>query len=381
VVILLRLDSENVENTGVVDVDDSESFDDFDETENPEKPSKIRQFLRKMGGGFIGNFSRLAENLGDLWRFRRRSAGSGLTISPSRFSVFVAVNMLVVVAAIAAGIYVQQLAGGYFSQNVLFIAPFTDIADSVTESVDTVVLSAGGRMAVSTAIFTEPSYFSLHFMQFIAGAPWHADDVHTVILNERLAWYLFGAQNVAGLTLQIGGNFYRISGVIRQNATEYMAWLPLAAAANRNLPVNAVYLQMPPNSTVLALNLPLAFFSIVDTTRYIESMGVRHMLLLAIALVLSGFWCGKLFSKAASIVLVAAAVFVVGDILQWLPNLADQRVSVWADLTNIGIIPTDMHLAYGLRRLAWLNDISNYLWLAGAVGVGNLWVGGWVVEV
>ncbi|MCL2577243.1 MAG: hypothetical protein FWE27_04235 [Defluviitaleaceae bacterium] len=62
-------------------------------------------------------------------------------------------------------------------------------------------------------------------MDFIEGSHTQAA-INSMIINETLAWRLFGTtENITGLTVWIGGTQYIISGVVRlgENNT---AWVP-----------------------------------------------------------------------------------------------------------------------------------------------------------
>lgn len=76
-----------------------------------------------------------------------------------------------------------------------------DRADSDAE-----VLAVGG------------SFFDFHPMEILSGSYLRADaQANQVVLDELLAWLLFGGSNVAGMEVEIGGQPYEIMGVVRQD--------------------------------------------------------------------------------------------------------------------------------------------------------------------
>ena len=73
-------------------------------------------------------------------------------------------------------------------------------------SFDTNVLAVGG------------SFFTFHPMMLRSGGFLAENDVmrDRVVLDEKLAWMLFGSTNVAGMTVEIGGAPYLVAGVVQR---------------------------------------------------------------------------------------------------------------------------------------------------------------------
>lgn len=63
-------------------------------------------------------------------------------------------------------------------------------------------------------------FFLFHPLKLLSGSYITADDLNddSVILDENVAWQLFGSYNVSGLTVQIGGRAYVIKGVVRSDS-------------------------------------------------------------------------------------------------------------------------------------------------------------------
>ena len=63
-------------------------------------------------------------------------------------------------------------------------------------------------------------FFLFHPMKLLSGNYFGLDDVNEdgVILDENVAWQLFGSYNVAGMTVEIGNNAYPIRGVVRSDS-------------------------------------------------------------------------------------------------------------------------------------------------------------------
>ena len=307
-------------------------------------------------------------------------------------------NALLVLGGIALGFYAYQEALRYAPRDVIFTAPFRGEGffnieilreENVSlESRGRQMISRGGRQAVSHVIYTDAEYFRLQSMNFIEGAPWFEEEENSIVLNEALAWYLFGGNNIAGLSVGIGDGIYRIGGVVRQRETEYMAWLPLN---DRNSSVSAFFFNIYPHNALdarwevyrLLENRVIADYAVVDVNSYVENMGIRHRFLLyavwlfiLIALV-RRFWEYKSNHKKSLPLLLPAgfALFVltgIHDIILWLPNPADPHASFFVSISNMGLLPPDVYLSYGMRLLSRLNRLGNIALAAGGLGFVNL---------
>ena len=325
---------------------------------------------------------------------------------------FLVFNMLLLAGGLAVGFYTYQAAGRYLSGNILLITPtrgdvqfypedrenIKDIfPDGTLVSRSHMTISHGDRQTAASVIFCDAGYFSVYFMDFIEGGPWDAaeDDIPLIILSESLAWYLFGGRDVTGLMVRAGDGFYRIAGVVRQD-WEHMAWL-----TQRNRPVNitAIYIRShaynPVDTPAYARYLledrlfrRLPDYAIVDINRYVESIGIRHRILLY------GVWLyilillinilkktprkyeindlKKAVPLLAGICMCIFALTGVNRIILWLPHLSDPHLSVFASLSNVGLLPPEIYLSYGLRQVGQLNSYGNYAWIIGAVGLVHL---------
>ncbi len=76
----------------------------------------------------------------------------------------------------------------------------------ITASVDATVTAVGG------------DFFLIHQLDFLSGQPFSDGDFSTrrVVLDELCAWRLYGAMDVAGMEVEIGGELYEIAGVVKR---------------------------------------------------------------------------------------------------------------------------------------------------------------------
>lgn len=312
--------------------------------------------------------------------------------------------MLLVLLGLALGFFAYQEALPYTARGLIFVAPIRgeghvhfeflpDLPDLPEESISIesrarLLVSRGDRQLFSQIIYTDAEHFRLLNMNFIEGAPWLGEtEDRSIVINEALAWYLFGGNNVLGLSVGIGEEFYRISAVVRQAGDEYMAWLPIG---DRALPVSAFYFEIYPRTPLDARHEVyqllgehrLSDYAIVDLRSYVENIGIGHRILLYALwlLILIAFirriWAYGICLKALPLLLLAGlalrVLFGINDIILWLPNPSDPNSSVLASISNAQALPPEVYLSYGMRQLSRLNRLSNVALLLGFLGLINL---------
>jgi hypothetical protein len=189
------------------------------------------------------------------------------------------------------------------------------------------------------------------------------------VLNEALAWYLFGSSNIVGLTVTIRDSIYTVSGVVRQGNSGLAAWIPIT-----DQEATAIYLSPYPyhqidavSQTLRQLNFDPALpsYSLVDIGMYTESIAVRFRLLLY------AFWLSLLFllpfnrylSVIAGLAICVSVAVGVYDILRWLPNLSN--TTFLNAVAAVDLFPADFNMSYGLMQLNQLNSYANYVLVAG----------------
>ncbi|MCL2499633.1 MAG: ABC transporter permease [Defluviitaleaceae bacterium] len=263
--------------------------------------------------------------------------------------VFALFNFLVFIAALVATAGCYSLAKRYFVNDIYFIAPLlnesrlhfsqSDIEPLRFSFPDyTIVPASRGNILVSTpvqqepatVIYTEGYYFEMYFMNFLEGSHWHSHgDLNNIVINEALAWRLFGGVDVIGLEVGINGISHVIIGVVRQGKARAdslnTAWMPLRTATE-GLPVTTLYIQAHEYNSLNAeldtqkmlrdhIRKNPGEYAIVDINRYVKNIGIPG---------------------------------------QNTP------------------LPPEGYLSYGMRRLSQLNRYGNYALITGAVGLFNL---------
>jgi len=336
---------------------------------------------------------------------------------------FAFLNLLILIGALVVGMYAHVAARRYFAKDTIFIAPLLneshlhlnmDNVDALerqfisysfsAESRRSLAISSSTQTALSTVVYTDTVYFSIHFMEFSDGS--HRQDGSVIIINEALAWRLFGSGDIIGLTVEINQLPYTVTGVVRQDSRgrgEYMAWIPREASP-ASLPVTALYIRAHSYNMVdvevetrrMLTNLYRnpASYAIVDINRYVEAISIRsrvlmytvwvYVILLLIRLVIAKITAlvqkNMKMREVLGLILPMLGVFLaayvlftgINDILYWLPNLANPNTVAWRSITNVGQLPPDGYLSFGLRQLAMYNRIGNWAWAVGAIAFVNV---------
>ncbi len=66
----------------------------------------------------------------------------------------------------------------------------------------------------ATVTVTGGDYFLLHHFNFVSGSPNDSGADDTVVLDRKLAWELFGSDNIVGMSMLLSGQLCYISGVV-----------------------------------------------------------------------------------------------------------------------------------------------------------------------
>jgi len=329
--------------------------------------------------------------------------------------------MLVVLGSLTVGFYAYVRGGRYFARDVVYIAPMLNESHLhfsmtniellrrafpghafATESRGSGRLSSSMQEAITTIIYTDMAYFTMHSMDFIEGTHWRGSDENIIVLNEALAWQLFGATtNLSGMTVLLNNYPITVFGVVRQNGTDgFTAWMPHEES---NMPITALYMRPPISDSLVGyqarhmltnyLFSRTVDYAIVDVNRFVESISIRNRLLLYmlwlcafILLIWSAWRSAKTIAEKSNVrweglklgMIIAGAgicIYVLMDInniLLWLPNLSHPGLSIIESISMTNALPPDGYLPFGLLRLSHLSRYANYAFIAGSVGLVNI---------
>jgi hypothetical protein len=255
--------------------------------------------------------------------------------------------VLMLAASFISMLTFERLAGRYYTDGVVIVTPRIDdvryrmhrgwidglaphfpghtIVGVVRTRSD---LTTYYRRATAWVYHHSAGYFALRRAEFIEGTT--ADAPGEIVMNEALAWQLFGnTRNIAGLEVQLGHGTYVLRG-ITDIGYEPTAWRIAAAE-----PVSTLYVRADGHdplaaattrhimSSHLFLN-PLNYY-ITQVDRAVQSMGIRARILLAIVLI--GTAAISLLNARRmkmllfiSAISAAALIFTLNAIIAWLPN-------------------------------------------------------------
>lgn len=168
----------------------------------------------------------------------------------SRLRLFRLVNIAVLIAAAITCIIISSVAGRYIAKDVFYLAPVLNDAQYYFSTEDLEELQAacqplsvaaislsssmvdsGNFSAYSKIIYTDSPLFALNNIQFSSGAGWpaHQKNDNLAVINESLAWQLFGSLDAVDKTIAVDGKVCAVAGVTTQkeiSRDDCAAYLP-----------------------------------------------------------------------------------------------------------------------------------------------------------
>ena len=168
----------------------------------------------------------------------------------NRLRIFAWLNIALLLAALIYGIVASSAAEKYIDKDVFYIAPllsgggyyFTlDELEELQVACPLTQLSymsfGSGLIAYdSTEVYTKIIYsggdgFSLNNIRFRSGGAWANGLNNTVVINDSLAWQLFGSLDAVDKSVYVADKLYNVAGVARQeyvSKDDCCAYLPFA---------------------------------------------------------------------------------------------------------------------------------------------------------
>lgn len=97
-------------------------------------------------------------------------------------------------------------------------------ADSFSSAQELITINAGTSVSEAKLIVTGGDFSLFHPMDFITGSFYSDDSVmqDNVVIDEVLAWRLYGSTNIVGKPVMIEGKYYFVSGVYRPSENKDM---------------------------------------------------------------------------------------------------------------------------------------------------------------
>jgi hypothetical protein len=344
-----------------------------------------------------------------------------------RLRVFAGLNIALLLGALITAIAAALAADKCSGRDVFFIAPALNGsayyfgADDLDElkaacqparlagvSLGSGTVSYGGLDVYSKLIYGGGACFALNNIRFRCGGPWAEGGAsgQALVINDSLAWQLFGSLDALDKSVYVGGEIYSVAGVARQERVSkdgccaYLPLDPLSGARD----ISGVFMQAAGYNKLGSYNTLNAWlearykdprdYYIADINRYREGVALKYKLLLLglglyviAALLLNSYRLIKHHyprqapsaRRAALLCLLclAEAALIIALLkglspTVWTPHVAGSRLSeVIRTVTNSGFLPAREYLLPNLRELVKLNAQANIALAVGAAALAN----------
>ena len=269
------------------------------------------------------------------------------------------------------------------------------------QSVGSAVVGADSFDVFTRMVHTNGAYFELGSLQFLHGGGWTPDREaeRVAVINESLAWQLFGNVRAVGNSVSVMGDEYAVVGVIRQGRVSKdggVIYIPMDPSPGERR-ISSVFLKIGGDRLGARSGVSGAFppigknpmdYYITDIGRYVENIALNYKILVFVAGVYAAlviavnshklhkrgrtdgknliFLAGLLLADVIMIALLIRGVSF--DV--WIPHGGGSRLGdIVGAVTNNGALPSAEYLSDGLKALARQNANSN---TALAVGLAAL---------
>ncbi|MCL2496935.1 MAG: ABC transporter permease, partial [Clostridiales bacterium] len=273
---------------------------------------------------------------------------------------------------------------------------------------DSGLVSGGGFEAYTRIIYSGGDGFYLNNIRFRAGGAWIAgrESGNAVVINDSLAWQLFGSLDAVDKAVNIAGELRMVAGLTvqeRVSKDDCFAYLPFDPIPGHR-EISGIFLQTanynkmsdcPIHTWLEVTGKDRRDYFVTDMNRYVENIAIKYRLLLLLialyviaALIINSY---KLFKynyarrknplrfAAMLFALAAADVFFIVILLNgltfdiWIPHEAGGRLAALLKaVANSGVLPPREYLLENLQELARLNAFANTALISGMVALLNL---------
>lgn len=339
-----------------------------------------------------------------------------------RAFVFKAANIAVAVASVGICIAAALEAEKHVDRDAIYVAPV--IGDNTfyfsTDELDTVAralyaykiayfsagrepVSAGIITAAPRVIYTNSDFFELYNVRFAYGSGWRQgmEGERVAVVNESLAWQLFGNVDVTACKISLSGETYAIIGIIWQERVSKDAavlYVPMNPASGDRC-ISSILMKTSDkldaynrlDAALADIGKSLADYYLTDVGQFIENISLKYRMLVfvvgiyvAATIVINSY---KLLRQKSGLhnwknLLLLAGLFVLDAffIVLMIRGIAfdalTPRGGSWIDgivkmLTNGGFFPSREYLSEGLRAVTAQSARANAAFIAGLVGLFN----------
>lgn len=331
-----------------------------------------------------------------------------------RMLVYKAFNMMICTISLIGGILLSINSGKFLNKDMYIISQgngsnrysiSVDEADDIADyfldlfiSYDitqNLIVESGGMKTFAKITCTNENYKDFNHFNFIEGFFWTEPTKDKVIVvNDALAWKMFGTVYVVGNNLVINGSKFRIIGIVKNYGNSYNAWIPIDTSGESQIE----NLYILPNQYKKAtskhqvkqifsyIGRNEADFHISDMNRFIDSISNRHktiyfffgsiiifFILITIYRLIRKYMLKKVeFSK----IIVLLLLYIISIFTIWTFTYSD----FWNISTAHGFkdyidaffnreaLSNTSYLSYNLLYLSKLNYYANIMFLLGLFG-------------
>jgi len=343
-----------------------------------------------------------------------------------KLAVYGWLNIAVLLTALLSGFIISSAAEKYIAKEVFYIAPMLhgqkyffspDDLEELKEAYKPAKLSyldiGSGYISYENweihckIVYAGGPSFYLNNTHFIVGNA--IDDAeeneHDIVINESLAWQLFGSLAALDKNVDIDGSTYTIVGVAAQKKVEKadcLAYLPFAPAYNEKV-ISSVLLQPQNynklgyyniNNWLYTIGKDERDYYIVDLDSYVESITLKNKILLLLIsiyilaiLFINSYQLLKLkykrrvkrkFFTIAGVILLAdllLSIFLLKGISfdLWVPyGLGGRFASLVHIIINNTVLPGPSYLPDNIMELVKLNEYALTAFISGAFALLNI---------
>ena len=337
----------------------------------------------------------------------------------NRLFLFVALNAAIIGISILMGIIISSEAEKYIDKDVYYIAPvindekyffntedideFKEVyspAKIALERVSREIISYGNYNVYSQVAYTSSDYFSLNNIMFTGGGAWlNGSENRSIVINESLAWQLFGSLDAVGKNVFVSGENRTVTGITAQkkvskdNAAAFLPALYEQRASAVFIKVSDYNKLAPYNnisSWMKKSGLNQQDYYVTDMNRYLDGITIKYKLIVfgvgiyMAAILIINSW--KLLRNnrlnfrniAGFAALFAVDLFLIAVLLRgispdiWVPHSTGGRMDeIINAITNNGSLPFRDYLTSSLKELSQLNAYANTALAFGVAALFN----------
>lgn len=337
-----------------------------------------------------------------------------------RMLVYKAFNLIICAISLIGGVLLNISCGKFLNKDMYIISEkngsnrqsiSVDEADDIVDYfldlfisydiIENLIVESEGIKTLANVTSTNENYKEFNYFDYIEGYFWTGPTKDKVIVvNEALAWKMFGTVYVVGNYLIINGSKFRIIGIVKDygNALNgYNAWIPINAidTSDQTQIENLYILPNQYNKAISRNQVKQIFFyigrneadfHISDMNRFIDSISNRYktiycffgiIIILLIIKTIYRLIRGYILKKVKTSKFIALLLlYIISIFIIWTFTYNDfwnistaQGFKDYIDVFfNRKALSNTSYLSYNVFYLSKLNDYANAMFLLGLFG-------------